>query len=283
MKLKDKVIIITGGGRGIGRTMAFEFAKEGAKVVVVSRTVQECEAVAGEIQSNDRTAVAQRCDVSRIEEVEELINGAVKEFGKIEVLVNNAGIYGPIGKLFETDLNHWKKALEINLFGTVLCTHQVLPYMIKNHTGSVINMSGGGAVSPFPHFSAYGTSKAAVVRFTETVAEEIKEFGIRVNAIAPGPVNTRLLDEALDAREKCGKEFYKKCLEQKEKGGTPPEKAAELAVFLASDESKGLTGKVISAVWDDWKSIPQKIQEFQTSSMFTLRRIDGRNFTEVKK
>lgn len=283
MKLKDKIIIITGGGRGIGRTMALEFAREGAKVVAVSRTARECEAVAGEIQSNGGMAIAQRCDVSQIEEVKRLIHGVVKGFGKVDVLVNNAGIYGPIGKLFEADLNHWKKALEINLFGTVLCTHQVLPYMIRNHAGSIINMSGGGAVSPFPHFSAYGTSKAAVVRFTETVSEEIKEFGVRINAIAPGPVNTRLLDEALDAGEKCGKEFYKKCLEQKEKGGTSPQKAAELAVFLASDDSRGLTGRVISAVWDDWRSIPEKIREFEESSMYTLRRIDGRNFAEVKK
>jgi NAD(P)-dependent dehydrogenase (short-subunit alcohol dehydrogenase family) len=154
--------------------------------------------------------------------------------------------------------------------------------MISRRKGVVINLSGGGAVNPFPHFSAYSTSKAAVVRLTETVAEEVKEFNIRVNAIAPGAINTRLLDQVLEAGERAGKEFYTRAKEQKERGGTPPEIGAELAVFLASRQAEGLTGRLISAVWDDWKSLPNHMKELTNSAMFTLRRIDGRNFTEVR-
>ena len=155
--------------------------------------------------------------------------------------------------------------------------------MIKQRSGVVINMSGGGALTAFPHFSAYGASKAAVVRLTETIAEEVKEYNIRINAIAPGAVNTRLLDEALTAGEACGKEVLDKFKKQKATGGTPVEKAAELAIFLASDESKGVSGKVISAVWDDWGKIPLRIKDFQGSSLYTMRRIDEKNFKSVNQ
>ena len=121
-----------------------------------------------------------------------------------------------------------------------------------------------------------------MVRLTETVAEEVKEYGIRVNAIAPGAVNTRLLDQVLEAQERAGKEFYVKACEQKRSGGTPPEKAVELAVFLASTAAAGITGRLISAVWDDWKSLPDRATELERSAMFTLRRIDGRHFSEVR-
>ncbi len=282
MKLKDKVVLLTGGGRGIGSAMAYAFAREGAKLVLAARTVQECESVVEKIKASGGIAVAERCDVSVIEEVDELIRDTLEEFKRIDVLVNNAGVYGPIGLLFENDLSEWRNTIQINLLGTVICTYKVIPQMIKNRCGSIINLSGGGAVSPFPHFTAYSTSKAAVVRFTETLAEEMKEFGIRVNAISPGAVNTQLLDEAIAAGERCGKEFLKRCLEQKEKGGIPPEKAAELAVFLASEESLGVTGKVISVVWDDWKTFPARLEEIQQTSLYTLRRIDGRNFTEIR-
>ena len=154
--------------------------------------------------------------------------------------------------------------------------------MMKQRSGVIINMSGGGAVSPFPRFSAYGISKTAVVRLTETIAEEVKEYNIRINAISPGAVNTRFLDQVLEAGDLAGKDFLEKSIKQEETGGTPPEAASELAVFLAGDDSKELTGKVISAVWDDWKNIPLRIKELKETSLYTLRRIDDRNFREVK-
>jgi 3-oxoacyl-[acyl-carrier protein] reductase len=222
-------------------------------------------------------------NVAQQKAVERAMAQALEAFGRIDVLVNAAGIYGPIGPLAGCDMGRWAAAIETNLLGTAFTLRAVLPGMIARREGCVINFSGGGAVSPFPRFSAYSASKAAVVRLTETVAEEVKEHGVWVNAIAPGAVNTRLLDEALQAgEERVGKEFYAKAREQKSNGGTPPEHAAELAVFLASPQAAGITGRLLSAVWDDWKSLAGRGAELAGSALFTLRRIDGRNFEEVR-
>lgn len=282
MKLKDRIAIVTGGSRGIGEAIALAFAAQGASLVLASRTRSDLERVAHRIEQAGATAAICVCDIAHAPDVDRLVGETIQRFSRIDVLVNSAGIYGPIGSLQQNDPQHWIQAIQINLIGTMLCTRAVLPHMIQQQSGSVINMSGGGAVSPFPNFSAYSASKAAVVRFTETVAEEVRSHRVRLNAIAPGAVNTRLLDEALAAAEACGKEFLEKCRQQKQNGGTPPEKAAELAVFLASDESIGITGKLVSAVWDDWRSIPQHLSDIAGTPLFTMRRIDGRNFVERK-
>jgi 3-oxoacyl-[acyl-carrier protein] reductase len=282
MRLEGEVTLITGGGRGIGAAVAQAFARAGADLVLLSRTASEVQHVAEETESLGVKALPLVADVSCYQDVERAVSAALSKFGRIDILINSAGIYGPIGLLIENDIESWQRTIQINLMGTVFCLHAVLPHMISRRKGVVINFSGGGAVSPFPRFSAYSTSKAAVVRLTETVAAEVREFNIRVNAIAPGPVNTGLLDQVLEAGERAGKEFLAKAREQKETGGTPPEKGAELAVFLASHEADGITGRLISAVWDDWKSLPQHAEQLEDSPMFTLRRIDGRHFTEVR-
>jgi NAD(P)-dependent dehydrogenase (short-subunit alcohol dehydrogenase family) len=283
MRKNAKTVLITGASRGIGEAVAMAFARNGANLALVARSKADLERVAGAARPLGVQVVVSPANVARHADVERSIMRALEAFGRIDVLVNAAGMYGPIGPLAESDMEHWAVALETNLFGTVFALRKVLPGMIARREGSIINFSGGGAVSPFPRFSAYSASKAAVVRLTETVAEEVKEYGVRVNAIAPGAVNTRMLDEALAAGEqRVGKEFYAKVLEQKAKGGTPPERAAELAVFLASPEAAGITGRLISAVWDDWKSLAGRGAELAGSAMFTLRRIDGRNFTEMR-
>jgi len=282
MRLEGETALITGAGRGIGKAIAQAFARAGANLVLLARTHSEVERVAEQTRSHGVTSLALRGDVSRRFDVERMVATAQEMFGRIDVLVNAAGIYGPIGTLVENDMAEWAKAIEINLLGSAFSMHAALPHMIARRKGVVINFSGGGAVSPFPRFSAYAASKAAVVRLTETVAQEVREFGIRVNAIAPGAVNTRLLDQVLAAGERAGKQFYDKAKEQKAQGGTPPETAAELAVFLASPTAEGVTGRLISAVWDDWKSLPQRTQELGGSALFTLRRIDGRHFTEIR-
>jgi len=279
---RDEVVFITGGGRGIGAAVAEAFARAGSDLVLVARTATEIESVAAACRAQGVRALALAADVSRREVVSAAVRAAEKTFGRIDVLVCAAGVYGPIGPLVETDLDAWAAALSVNLLGTVYALHAVLPGMIARRKGVVINLSGGGAVAPFPRFSAYATSKAAVVRLTETVAEEVREYGVRVNAIAPGAVNTRLLDEVLAAGERAGRDFYAKALEQKSKGGTPPERAAELALFLASPEARGITGRLLSAVWDDWRALAAQSQDWEQSALYTLRRIDGRNFTETR-
>ncbi len=282
MRLDGEAALITGAGRGIGAAIAHAFARAGANLALLARTRADIECVASETAACGAATLALIGDVSRRRDTERAVATTVKKFGHLDVLVNAAGIYGPIGPLGENDLDEWVQAIEVNLLGTLFAMRAALPYMLARRKGVVVNFSGGGAVSPFPRFSAYAASKAAVVRLTETVAEEVKDSGIRVNTIAPGAVNTRLLDQVLAAGERAGKEFHAKAQEQKRNGGTSPEKAAELAVFLASPAAAGITGRLISAVWDDWKSLPERAPELSGSAMFTLRRIDGRHFTEVR-
>lgn len=274
MELKGKIGIITGGGRGIGKAIAVAFAREGSSLVLTSRTSSELKMTKQEIKSLSEGRIEiLSADVSQPKEVKRLVDFTLKEFGTVDILVNCAGIYGPIGLATDIDSEKWLQAIDINLYGTFLCIQAVLPTMIKNGKGKIINLSGGGAVSPFPRFSAYGASKAAVVRLTETLAEEVKEYHIDINAIAPGAVNTKLLDQVLEAGETAGRDFLLKSIKQKQEGGTSPEKAAELTVFLASPKADGLTGRLVSAIWDNWQDIPRHLDEIMSSDIFTMRRI----------
>lgn len=269
MKLKDKIAIVTGAGRGIGRAIALTFAKEGTDLVVVSRTLSEVMETAKQVEALGRQALAVKVDVSKWEDVDNLVNLTLQKFGKIDVLVNNAGILGPVGTLVENDVNRWIETINVNLIGTFLCCRAVLPIMIQQRKGKIINLSGGGALYPRPHFSAYATSKAAVVRLTETLAEETKRFNIQVNAIAPGAIKTRLHDQVLAAGEAAGEKALAESKKVKEKGGTPLELPAGLAVFLASDESNGLTGRLISAKWDNWQEMSKRVPEIMSTNWYT--------------
>ena len=274
MLLKDKIAIITGGSIGIGKAIAIAYSKEGANLVLTSRTKSELEATKREIAIITDTKVEIfPADVSNAEAVKNLTNFAIEKFNNIDILVNCAGIYGPIGLVTDIDNNEWLETMKINLFGTFLCVQAVLPTMMQNNKGKIVNMSGGGGASPFPRFSAYGTSKAGVIRLTETIASEVKDYKIDINAIAPGAVNTRLLDHALAAGEAAGKDFLAKSIKQKQEGGVQPENVAELAVFLASPQSDGLTGRLISLLWDRWRDIPQYLDKIMQSDIYTMRRI----------
>jgi len=252
--LEDRVSIITGGSQGIGKAIARAFLEQGSSCLLVARTPGPLEAAVRELSAIGPRILSFMGDVGCVDEVQALTNYVRAEFGTIDILVNCAGVYGPIGLGTEVSPDAWWDALRINLLGTFLCTQAVLPEMLRKGKGKVINLAGGGASAPFPRFSAYAASKAAVVRLTETIAEELKGSGIDINAIAPGPVNTRLLDQVLAAGEAAGEffeqalkqkaeggtpperagEFFEQALKQKAEGGTPPERAAELAVFLAS-------------------------------------------------
>lgn len=270
--LQNRASIITGGSKGIGKTIARALLEEGSNCLLAARGADALLATVRELSDIGPRVHGFVGDVSIEADARALVDRALAEFGTADILVNCAGIYGPIGPSVEVDPPAWWDTLRINLLGTLLCTRFVLPEMLRKGKGKVINMGGGGASTPFPRFSAYAASKAAVVRLTETIAEEIKGSGIDVNVIAPGAVNTRLLDQVLEAGEAAG-EFIERSREQKANGGTPPEKAAELAVFLASDRSDGLSGRLISAVWDDWRQMAGHIDEVMASDLYTLRRV----------
>ena len=249
MKLSGKVAIVTGATKGFGFAVAKEFVNQGASVVICGRDKKEVAAASWELLVTGVVA-----DVSKEVDTNFLINAAITQFGRVDILVNNAGVYGPKGLVEDVNPDEWIKAIHINLIGTFYMCRGILPHMKKNNYGKIINLSGGGATAPLPRISAYAASKAAVVRLTETIAQECAGYKIDINSIAPGALNTRLLDEVLTAGPGVvGKPFYDKALKQKEDGGTPLELGAELCTFLASSESDGISGELISAVWDDWK------------------------------
>ena len=276
MKLQDKVAIITGGGRGIGEAIALAFAREGARLAIASRTQTELDQVAARIQEQGGQVQAIRTDVSNRNDVARLIEATLTTYSQIDVLVNAAGVYGPIGPMWDVDIDEWIQAMHINLFGTFMCCHAVLPHMVERRRGRIVNFSGGGATSPLPRFTAYGVSKTAIVRLTETLAEEVKEFNIQVNAVAPGAVDTRLQDQVLVAGERAGDLLARiRKLRETGEGGVPRELPAELVVFLASDDSDGLTGRLIAAPYDGWQSWDaDRIAEVMSAPWFTLRRMD---------
>jgi len=279
LRLKGKVAIVTGSGRGIGKAIAIGFAKEGASLVVVSRTFSEVLETAEEIEALSVEALPLRVDVSSRSDVENMVEKALGRFGRIDILVNNAGIIGPIGPLHQNDVDEWIETIHVNLIGVFLCCRAVLPVMIRQRRGKIINLSGGGAAYPKPNFSAYACSKAAVVRLTETLAEEVKDYNIQVNAIAPGIVKTRMVERIVQAGETAGERAFLDAKRVLEGGGVGLEPVICLAVFLASEESGGLTGRLISAVWDDWRSFDKDgIEEIMRKGYYTLRRIDGHFF-----
>jgi NAD(P)-dependent dehydrogenase (short-subunit alcohol dehydrogenase family) len=277
MILKDKVSLVTGGSQGLGREIARQLLSEGSHVAICARDLSVLQAVEGELREQAGTwqkVFAMACDVSSPDEVEGLFAAVLSELGPVEVLVNNAGVYGPKGGSDTVPFADWARAIEINLYGTLLPSQHGIRQMKRIGRGKIINISGGGATSPLPRFSAYAASKAAVVRLTETLAEELRGFSIDVNAVAPGALNTRLLEEVLSAGpEAVGKEFYDKALRQRDSGGVPLERGASLCVYLASPKSDGITGKLISAQWDPWENLHEYREQLAQSDLYNLRRI----------
>ena len=253
------------------------FVAQGANVMMCARdklVLAKARRQIERVARGKQRVLALEADVGEIEDVDRLVSRTLAAFGRLHILVNNAAIEGPKGLVEEVNWEDWVQTHRINLLGSVLLCRAVLPHFKKHRYGKIIQLSGGGATLPLPRSAAYATSKAAVVRFAETLAEEVRENGIDVNALAPGSLNTRFLDEVLRAGPKSvGKDRYKKALRQKQTGGTPLEKGADLAVFLASSHSDGITGKLISAVWDPWKSLLKHRGALESTDIYTLRRI----------
>jgi len=274
VKLDRKVALITGAGRGIGRALALGLSHEGADVALVARTKPDLEDTAQRIRESGQRTLAIVADVSEAASVEKAVKAVLKEFGQIDILINNAGRQPPIGVVWKCDIEDWLQTVKVNLLATMVCCKAVLPSMIDQGKGKIINISGGGAPAPRPCFSAYAASKAAVIRFTETLAEELKPYNIQVNAIAPGAINTRMLDEVLAAGEAAGEVALSQARKQKENGGDSLTKVVDLAVFFATDESGSLTGKLISAQRDPWREWAGKGDQLNATPLYTIRRLD---------
>lgn len=273
--LQNKNAVVTGGSRGIGFAITQEFISEGARVVICSRTKKELKKALEILNKNSEVVFGIICDVSKFSDCKKLINFAKKKLKKIDILINNAGIYGPIGPFKEIDLNNWRKTLEINLMGMVYCSNLVISEMEKNKKGKIINLCGAGVggSKTMPNFTAYFTSKFAIAGFSEVLSDELKQKNIQVNSISPGAVNTYLNEYLIkQGPKKSGKEMYKQALRQKKEGGTSPQVVAKLVSFLSSNESDRISGRLLSAKWNPPKSL-KEIKEF-TQNIFKLRRVD---------
>ncbi len=256
MKLKNKIAMVTGASRGIGKSIAFAFAEEGAHLVLVARSPDQLENVAREIEKKGVTAIPVRCDVSLSQEIRNLKDAVQDTFGRIDILVNNAGI-SRRSRLLEYDDETWLEVIRINLFGTYLCTKAFLPMMEKAGKGRIINIASTAGKNPVPFNTAYSASKHGVLGFTKSVASEVALTGypgITVNAICPFYVNTEMFSGPQGYVAEMGKmrgmpeeEIIEKAVSRNlQHRIIEPEEVAAMAVFLASEEARGITGQALN-------------------------------------
>lgn len=281
--LSQKNAVITGGTRSIGLAIAQELTMQGAKVVICSRTKSELQQALKILNQQNRVAFGIICDVAKLSDCKRLIRYALKKLGKIDILINNAGIYGPIGSIDSVDLSHWHKTLEINLMGMVYCSSLVIPLMDKQGEGKIINLCGAGVGGnkTMPNFTAYFTSKFAVCGFSEVLSDEVKEKNIQVNAISPGAVNTYLNEHLIkQGPKKAGREIYDQALKQKKEGGTSAQLGAKLVSYLCSNESDHISGRLLSAKWNSPEEL-KKVKKI-TKNLYKLRRVDEEFVYEKK-
>jgi 3-oxoacyl-[acyl-carrier protein] reductase len=212
-------------------------------------------------------------DLSHPVACDEVILQAKRHFDRLDVLVNNAAIQGPIGLSWETDWGEWQTTLQVNLFAPVALCRGAVSWMAKTGHGRIINLSGGGATGPRANFSAYATAKTALVRFSEILAEETRDLNICVNCIAPGPMDTNMISEILQAGAAAGEKEHEQALKVRQKGSASMERATALCIYLASQAGDGITGRLISAIWDPWEMLSTRRHELQQNDLYTLRRI----------
>jgi len=271
-----KTVLITGASRGLGRHLVEGFWARGADVFMVARSAEVLDALCTQLTATARSgqhAASLAMDLALPDAPARVFDALGGFTGRLDVLINNAAIVQPIGLLEEIDWSQWQRTIQLNLLAPVALCRLALP-LLKSQGGAIVNVSGGGATTPRPFFSAYATAKAGLVRFTETLAAEASRYGIRVNAIAPGPMNTEMHDAVLRAGPAlAGATEYRKALEQVESGGIALSTPAELAIFLASGAAAQINGRLISAVWDPWRDLAAHAAELAASDIYTLRRI----------
>jgi 3-oxoacyl-[acyl-carrier protein] reductase len=267
--VKDKGVLITGAGRGIGKRLAIGFAQHSARVALLARSKAELDLTNLEIEHAGGSSLRLRANVCDFEQLSAAVDRMRSHYGRLDILVCSAALQGPIGPFLETPPKAWAETIETNLLGVVNACRAVLPQMIDKRSGKIIVLVGRGAADPRPNFSAYAASKAAVVRFVETLAEEVQDFNIQVNAMAPGGTYTHMTDEILRAGDKAGWKEQQRAVEVRLTGGTSPEKQLQLALFLASEATNHISGRLIH-VNDDWKRLARASV---SRDLYTLRRV----------
>jgi 3-oxoacyl-[acyl-carrier protein] reductase len=248
MLLKDRVAIITGGAKGIGKAIALMFAREGCDIVVNAMHIEGAEKVAAEIKKLGRKSIAIACDVASSATVNDMVARTIKEFGKIDILVNNAGGVSGDAKIEDTTEEAWNRVIGVNLTGQFLCCKAVVPYMKKNKYGKIINVSSMGAIHPPAPIVHYHSAKGGVLGLTTNLALELAQDNITVNAILPGPIKTEFFTEMFKGKSESEAKVFFNMLDNKvpmHRMGKP-EEIAGVALFLASDMSSYVTGEAIN-------------------------------------
>ena len=281
-ELELKNIVITGGGSGIGRELARSLAKDGHEVYCCGRSISSLEETRGQIKSL-RVKV---CDVTNEEEVADLVKEIAGHWDRVDVLINCAGGFGAIGPIAETNSEDWLETIKVNLYGPYIMSKHFLTLLSRSSSPKILNFSGGGAFNPFPNYSAYASAKAALVRFTETIALELAPKGVQVIAVAPGNVATNAHAATLKAGTKLAGEFnYQRAVNtMNEGGGVPMSSIVNCIRRLISKNVRVLTGKTISANFDPWSTdeFVEYIDQINASDLYTMRRVNIINLPEGK-
>jgi 3-oxoacyl-[acyl-carrier protein] reductase len=279
--LKNKNVIITGATSGFGLKIAENFINSGASVSICGRNHEKLISAKDYLEDilkkaptpeKDQSILFFQTDVSKEDEFKNLINTTIEHFGKVDALINNAGIYGPIGKLEDLSSDKWISTFETNLFSIFYGCKYILPHFKENNYGKIINVSGGRE-KPFPRFTSYAVSKTAIIKLTEVLAEENKDYNIFINSMSPGGLDTNMLDELLAYDPKIvGEDIYQEFVKMKNDGGKDPNIGASLCAYLVSDYGDNITGKYISAIHDNWKKFHTQIEGLKTD-IYTMRRV----------
>jgi len=266
-------IAITGTSSGIGRYLAQRFVESGHDVWGIARRDQS--EFARECQQKRQSFRGSQVDITRWEQLAAWRDDITAAWGRLDAVVCGAGMQGPLGPAMGLEPHRWIESINTNLNGTfqvLLAVHELLKKAERR--AKIVCFSGGGSTSPRPFFTPYAVAKAGVVRMVENLAHEWSALPVDINAIAPGAVNTRMTDEVLAAGpELVGETEYRKTLEQKAKGGTPLQKVFEAIEFLVSAKSDGISGRLISGLWDPYPSFSEHQPQIQSSDVYTLRRI----------
>ena len=271
--------LVTGATGGLGRAVCARLAAQGFRLVLVARDEARVASLADDLAPDDHRErfLVETADLASADDIGELLTRVVSKGFAPDVLVNNAATQGPIGPFLASEWPAWQSTIAVDLFAPALLTRHLVPGMVERGWGRVINISGGGAAGPRPDFSAYAVAKTALVRLTETLAHELAGSGVTLNAVAPGPMNTRMLDEVIAAGPLGASREYAPAVARARDGGVPPDQAAALVAWLASPASDGVTGRLLSAVWDPWQDLDAHREEIAASDIYTLRRIVPRD------
>lgn len=277
--MQDKLVAITGPNRGLGEKLVECFWLAGYDLLLIGRDFNAISQQVDDLPLRESQSVKYLLsDFSDPRQVEMAATKLKFEYPKLYALINNAATQGPIGPFWENDFVDWQSSLQVNLLAPVTLCKAVVPNMIENFDGVILNISGGGATGPRANFSSYATAKAGLVRFSETLADETRRFGIRVNCIAPGAMKTNMLGEVIKrGLLAAGNKEYEIAMKVFSDGGASMDLVAQLALFISSPAGNEISGKLISAVWDNWKDWPKHIKELADSDAYTLRRITGRD------